>query len=158
MNKITSFFWVMTLSMALCVSTAWAQAASSQPMPKLPMTELSAGMHVIKAEVATTEAQRRQGLMFRKSMGANEGMLFVYEEPVGLCMWMKNTHLPLSVAFIDANGRIVNIENMKPHTTTNHCGKGPVRFALEMNQGWFKQKNIGAGSLISGLEKWRAQK
>ena len=155
MNKITSLFWVLTLSLGLCFSTASAETRPGQAVRPLPVVELSAGMHLIKAEVAETETQRRQGLMHRRSMGANEGMLFVYEQPVGLCMWMKNTYIPLSVAFIDAQGRIVNIEHMKPHTTKNHCGKGPVRFALEMNRGWFKDKNIGPGSIISGLEKWR---
>jgi uncharacterized protein len=127
--------------------------ASAQSVDKLPVVELSAGMHLIKAEVATTEAHQKQGLMFRQSMGTNEGMLFVYDVPVGLCMWMKNTLIPLSVAFIDADGKIVNIEDMKPQTTTNHCGKKPVRYALEMNRGWFKQKNITPGTIISGLPR-----
>ncbi len=155
MNKVISILLAGVFSIVACIQLALAQTASSQPMSKLPTVALSAGMYVIQAEVASTEGQQKQGLMYRRSMGANEGMLFVYEEPVGLCMWMKNTYIPLSVAFIDAAGRIINIEDMKPHTTQNHCGKGPVRFALEMNRGWFKAKNIGPGSVISGLEKWR---
>ncbi|RJX30359.1 MAG: DUF192 domain-containing protein [Oxalobacter sp.] len=137
-----------------------AQSSLGQPSlgqfaRELPVVELSAGMYLIKAEVASTEEQQRRGLMHRRSMGQNEGMLFVYPVPVGLCMWMKNTNIPLSVAFIDGSGKIVNIEDMQPHTTTNHCGKGSVRFALEMNRGWFRDKNILPGSRISGLERWR---
>lgn len=110
-------------------------------------------MYVIQAEVAATEAARQQGLMFRQSMGANEGMLFIFEAPAGVCMWMKNTPLPLSVAFIDQAGKIVNIEDMQPNTTNPHCAKKLIRYALEMNQGWFKQKNIKAGSTIEGLPR-----
>lgn len=110
-------------------------------------------MHVILAEVAANEAARQQGLMFRQSMGSNEGMLFVFERPAGVCMWMKDTPLPLSVAFIDQEGKIVNIEDMQPHTTDSHCAKKLIRYALEMNQGWFKQKNIKPGTTVQGLPK-----
>lgn len=129
--------------------------AYAQAQEKLPVAELSAGIHVIKAEVAMTQQQQQQGLMFRDRLGENEGMLFAYGAPAQVCMWMKNTLLPLSVAFIDAHGKIVNIEDMKPQTMTSHCGKGLVYYALEMNQGWFKQRNIRAGSIISGLPKGR---
>lgn len=133
---------------ALATFSAYAFAASSS---KFPTIELNAGMHVIKAEVASTNAQRQQGLMFREKMAPNEGMIFVFEAPASVCMWMKNTLLPLSVAFIDADRKIVNIEDMNPQTTDSHCAKKPVRYALEMNQGWFKQKNIKPGSVIGGL-------
>jgi uncharacterized membrane protein (UPF0127 family) len=114
---------------------------------------LTAGMHVIKAEVAATDAERQQGLMFRQKMAPNEGMLFVFPSPASVCMWMKNTYLPLSVAFVDENGKIVNIEDMQPQTTDSHCAKKPVRYALEMNQGWFKKKNIKPGSEIAELAR-----
>ncbi|MDP9107705.1 MAG: DUF192 domain-containing protein, partial [Pseudomonadota bacterium] len=87
---------------------------------KFGTTTLSAGIHLIKAEVASSEAEREQGLMFREKMGTNEGMVFLFGAPAGVCMWMKNTLLPLSVAFIDADGKIVNIEDMKPQTTDSH--------------------------------------
>lgn len=106
---------------------------------------------MIKAEVAANEAERQQGLMFREKMAVNEGMIFDFEAPASVCMWMKNTLIPLSVAFIDSNGKIVNIEDMQPQTTTSHCAKKTVRYALEMNQGWFRQKNIKPGSVIEGL-------
>lgn len=134
----------------LIMSFGYAEAFAQQ---RLPVMQLTAGMHVIRAEVAATEPQRQQGLMFRQSMEVNEGMLFVFERPAGVCMWMKNTPLPLSVAFIDAEGKIINIEDMQPNTTDSHCAKKLIRYALEMNQGWFKQRNIKPGSTIQGLPK-----
>jgi uncharacterized membrane protein (UPF0127 family) len=125
-------------------SIAFAQS-KSQPV------KLSAGIYVIQAEVAATDAERQQGLMMRTRLGASEGMVFDFGAPAGVCMWMKNTLIPLSVAFIDTEGKIVNIEDMQPETTDSHCAKKVVRYALEMNQGWFKQKNIKAGSKIEGL-------
>lgn len=118
---------------------------------RLPVAELTAGMHIIKAEVAARDEDRQQGLMYREKMGTNEGMLFIFDQPQKVCMWMKNTLLPLSVAFTDARGRILNIEDMKPQTLDSHCSSGAARYALEMNQGWFKQKNIKAGQTLGGL-------
>jgi uncharacterized membrane protein (UPF0127 family) len=114
---------------------------------------LTAGMHLIKAEVAATDAQRAQGLMLREAMPVNAGMVFVFDAPATQCMWMKNTLLPLSVAFIDADGRIVNIRDMQPQTLDSHCStKGvPVMYALEMHQGWFHQKHIKPGMKIGNL-------
>jgi uncharacterized membrane protein (UPF0127 family) len=120
---------------------------------QLPRTELSAGMHLIKAEVADNFVTRMQGLMHRTSMGPNEGMLFIFDEAGIQCMWMKNTLIPLSVAYIADDGSIVNIEDMKPQTEDSHCTKKPVRFALEMNLGWFAKRGIKAGTKIEGLEK-----
>lgn len=125
----------------------------AQQNQKFPVISLNAGIHVIKAEVASTNAERQQGLMFREKMAPNEGMVFVFDGPAEVCMWMKNTPLPLSVAFIDESGKIINIEDMKPQTTDSHCGKKLVRYALEMNQGWFKQKNIKPGTTIEGLPR-----
>lgn len=122
----------------------------AQQVQQFRSTTLNAGMYVIKAEVAANEAERQQGLMFREKMAVNEGMLFDFNAPAGICMWMKNTLIPLSVAFIDSNGKIVNIEDMQPQTTASHCAKKMVRYALEMNQGWFRQKNIKPGSMITG--------
>lgn len=130
-------------------------SAFSQEGAKLPIMELTVGIHVIKAEVAANDAQRQQGLMHREKMAQNEGMLFVFDGPAKVCMWMKNTRIPLSVAFIDMDGKIVNIEDMKPHSLESHCGKRLVRYALEMNQGWFLQKNINPGNTINGLTKGR---
>ena len=147
----------MTNSLARALKTGLAifvfsmSAAHAQQGARLPVTQLTAGMHVIKAEVAATDPQRSQGLMFREQMGANEGMVFLFPEPTDSCMWMKNTPLPLSVAFIDANSTIVNIADMKPHSTDSHCATSKVRYALEMNVGWFAKRGIKAGSRIDGL-------
>lgn len=132
-----------------------AAVAAAQQAQKFDVVALSAGINLIKAEVATTPAQREQGLMMREKIGANEGMVFVFEGPADVCMWMKNTPLPLSVAFIDGDGKIVNIEDMQPQTMESHCAKRLVRYALEMNLGWFKQKNVKPGAVISGLPSLR---
>src|SRR5262249_47614325 len=92
-------------------------------------------------------------LMFRESLGANDGMLFVFPEPEVQCMWMKNTLIPLSVAFLDAEGSIVSISEMKPQTETSHCAARPAKYALEMSRGWFSAKGIKPGFKIGGLEK-----
>ena len=120
---------------------------------QMPRIELSAGFHRIEAEVAANQPNRMQGLMMRKSMPANHGMLFVFAQAERHCMWMRNTYLPLSVAFLDERGRILNIENMQPQTENNHCAAAPARFALEMNRGWFADKGIKPGQRIGGLEK-----
>ena len=115
------------------------------------MITLSAGMHLIKAEVAATEKQRAQGLMHREKLGPNAGMVFVFGAPARVCMWMKNTPLPLSVAFLDRKGVVLNIADMHPNTTTSHCSNHPAHYALEMDQGWFAKKGIKPGSVVKGL-------
>ena len=135
-------------------ATAWMFAAFfsvSHAQQIFPSTTLNIGIHMIKAEVAVSDEQRAQGLMFREKMAPNEGMVFRFPETRHVCMWMKNTLLPLSVAFIDEKGRIINIEDMQPQTLNAHCAKKPARFALEMNQGWFRQKNIRSGLQVTGL-------
>ena len=117
---------------------------------KLPAIALTAGMHLIQAEVAQSPDQRSIGLMHRKTMGANEGMLFIFEQPGQQCFWMKNTLLPLSIAFLADDGSVVNIEDMKPQTLDSHCSKKPVRFVLEMNDGWFDKRGIKPGHRLSG--------
>ena len=89
--------------------------------------------------------------MFREKLGPNEGMVFLFGAPAGVCMWMKNTLIPLSVAFLDQDGKIINIEDMKPQTTDSHCANKPATYALEMTAGWFRQKNIKPGMKIDGL-------
>lgn len=128
-------------------------AAAAAQQPALPAVDLTIGMHRIRAEVAADMGSRMQGLMFRKSMAAGAGMVFVFDEVTTHCMWMKNTYLPLSVAFIDEAGTIVNIADMKPQTEDSHCAAKPARYALEMNQGWFAQRGIKAGARLAGLPK-----
>jgi uncharacterized membrane protein (UPF0127 family) len=121
----------------------------------LPVVQLSAGMHLIRAEVAADMASRSRGLMFRKSLAQNAGMVFVFDEASQHCMWMKNTLIPLSVAFLDDNGTIINIENMAPQTEDTHCAARPARYALEMDRGWFAARGIKPGTKLGGLEKLR---
>ena len=135
-----------TLSMAMLSVCAWAQDAPQH----LPAIKLSVGMHVIRAEVAQTPEERSIGLMFRKTLGTNDGMLFSFEQPGVQCFWMKNTLLPLSVAFVADDGSIANIEAMKPQTLDSHCSIKPVRFVLEMNNGWFAKRGIKPGMRIQG--------
>lgn len=126
-------------------------AASLAALAEMPRLELSAGFYRIEAEVAATLPERMQGLMQRRSMGANQGMLFVFPQAQRHCMWMKNTPLPLSVAFLDETGRVINIRDMQPYTEQSHCADAPARFALEMHQGWFAARGIGPGMRIGGL-------
>ena len=127
-------------------AAAWAQGA-------MPLMELSAGFHRIEAEVAATDRDRQVGLMNRREMPPQRGMLFVFDHENTHCMWMRNTYLPLSVAFIDARGVIINIADMKPQTEDNHCAKVPARYALEMNVGWFAQRGIKPGTKLGGIDK-----
>jgi uncharacterized membrane protein (UPF0127 family) len=133
--------------LALFASSAWSQSA---PQLDLPKVTLKAGMHLIHAQVASTPEQRATGLMLRAEMPANEGMLFVFEEPAGQCFWMKNTLLPLTAAFVADDGTIVNLADMKPRTLDSHCSAKPVRYVLEMHQGWFAKRGLQAGSRLGG--------
>jgi uncharacterized protein len=143
----------MRSSPLLAVSCAVALAAASSALAQMPVVQLSAGIHLVRAEVASTFDSRGTGLMFRKSLGPNEGMLFVFPEAQVHCMWMKNTFVPLSVAFIDSTGTIVSISDMQPQTETSHCAAGPAKYALEMNRGWFSARGLKAGARISGIDK-----
>jgi uncharacterized membrane protein (UPF0127 family) len=116
-----------------------------------PVAQLNAGMHLIRAEVVSDPGTRAEGLMYRKSMQQSAGMLFIFDEAAVHCMWMKNTLIPLSVAFIDDRGAIVNIEDMEPQTEASHCAAQPVRYALEMNRGWFAARGVKPGSRLGGI-------
>jgi uncharacterized membrane protein (UPF0127 family) len=131
---------------SLAASGAWAQEGPQ----KLRTIQLHAGMQNITAEVAMTDRERAIGLMHRTQMGTHEGMLFVFERPGVQCFWMKNTLIPLSVAFIDDDGTIVNVDEMKPQTLDSHCSDRPVRYVLEMNTGWFKKRALDTGSKLTG--------
>jgi len=137
------------LTVAALLSPLWT-SAQEVPQMNLQRIKLSAGMHLIDAQVALTPEQRQIGLMFRKNMPQHEGMIFVFEETSQQCFWMKNTLLPLTAAFVADDGTIVNMADMKPQTTDSHCSIQPVRYVLEMNQGWFVKKGIKAGSKLGG--------
>lgn len=135
---------------ALVALVATAAAAQEPPQLNLPRVVLNAGMHRIDAQVALTPEQRQIGLMYRADMPQHEGMLFVFDEPSQQCFWMKNTLLPLTAAFVADDGSIVNLVDMQPKTTESHCSAKPVRFVLEMNQGWFGKRAIKAGFRLTG--------
>jgi len=138
---------VLLAIMLATFSPGWAQ------QPQLPLLELFAGMHRIEAEVAATSNSRQTGMMQRTIMAPQRGMLFVFPDVARHCMWMRNTLLPLSVAFLDEKGRIINVEDMQPKTEDNQCAKAPARYALEMNPGWFRSRGLGAGFAIMGIDK-----
>jgi uncharacterized membrane protein (UPF0127 family) len=144
---MSCLFYFMRALFALMVVAAPALAQ------ELPVVQLSAGMHLIRAEVAADFSSRGRGLMHRKSLGANAGMLFVFDNPAIHCMWMKNTYIPLSVAFVDEKGTIINIADMQPHSEQSHCAAQPALYALEMTQGWFAQRGIKPGVRLGGLPK-----
>lgn len=147
MNKESSMKkWIAGLLAGLFGTLAIAQNS-------MPVMELAAGFHRIEAEVAANDQNRQVGLMNRRSMPPQHGMLFVFPFDYTHCMWMRNTLIPLSVAFVDADGGILNIEDMQPQTENNHCAKKPARYALEMNLGWFAQRGIKPGMKLMGLER-----
>ena len=140
-----SFLVILGLTLSLCGFQAEAQKTSH--------TELSIGLYTIRAEIAATPAARTQGLMYRQFLPDDDGMLFVFEDKAFHCFWMRNTRIPLSIAFIADDGKIVNIEDMQAMTETNHCPHQAIRYALEMNRGWFAKKGIGPKHRVVGLPK-----
>lgn len=134
---------------ALLVAFAGFAHAEAPP----PVRQVKVAGHALRVEVAATIEQRMKGLMFREKLGANDGMLFVFDEPGYHAMWMKNTPLPLSVAFVDGAGAILNILDMEPHTLEQHAAAGPAVYAIETNKGWFAKRRIKAGDKVTGLPK-----
>lgn len=135
---------------ALAWSAAAAAWAQDMPQTNLQRVDITAGMHRIDAQVALSPQERQTGLMHRKEMPPQEGMLFVFEQPATQCFWMKNTLLPLTAAFVADDGTIVNLADMKPQTLDSHCSDKPVRYVLEMNQGWFAKRGLKAGFKLTG--------
>ncbi len=143
--------WLALFATLLGVAAFPVQAQNSPT--EFRVIPLQAGIHVIQAEIGANAQERSRGLMFRKSLGPNQGMAFLFDQPGIHCMWMKNTFIALSVAFLDEEGRIINIADMRPQTENSHCATQPARYALEMNQGWFAKRGLKAGSKITGLPK-----
>jgi uncharacterized membrane protein (UPF0127 family) len=134
---------------ATATLAAQAQPAAEQPQ-RLQAITLGAGMHNIRAELAITPEQRQKGLMYRRDLASHEGMLFVFEEPQPQCFWMRNTPTALTIAFVADDGSIVNLADMKPFDESSHCSTQPVRYVLEMNQGWFAKRNLKPGFKLTG--------
>ena len=139
-----------TVLVAALLAFHGLHAARADPLMTYP---LKVKGYAIRVEVANTEDTRRTGLMFRDALPENQGMLFVYETEGRHAMWMKNTLIPLSVAFIDRSGRIINIEDMQPQTEDAHGAQASVAFSLEANRGWFTKRGIKAGDRVQGLER-----
>lgn len=137
----------------LAVTLAYASLANAQVNKDLPVVELKIKEHKLKVEVAATAATRTVGLMNRFSLAPDSGMLFVFPQSEPLAFWMRNTFIPLSIAYVDSKGVILNIADMKPKDETTVPSKGPAMFAIEMKQGWFKEKGIVAGDKVEGLDK-----
>jgi uncharacterized protein len=144
---MTRLFALLACLLATAVNPAWGR---DEPQTGLARVTLGAGMHRIQAQVAATPQQRAVGLMFRPEMPAHEGMVFVFDRPAIQCFWMKNTLLPLTAAFVADDGTIVNLADMAPKSLDSHCSSQPVRFVLEMNQGWFAKRGIQAGYRLTG--------
>lgn len=139
---------MMRTLITLAAAAGFAHAAAAAD---LPTTTLTVGTHKLTAEIARTPEQQMVGLMNRFSLKPDHGMIFVYERPEPLSFWMRNTYIPLSIAFIGADGRILNIEDMRPQTDETHWSKGPALYALEMKKGWFAERGIGPGTPVTGL-------
>ena len=137
-------------ALALALVASHPAAAQGEPQPKLPTTPLTIGMYIIHAELAVTPDQQETGMMFRRTMGDSDGMLFVDDHRSVRCFWMHNTLLPLSIAFIADDGRIVNLADMAPQTDATHCSTQPVRYALEVPLGWFAKRGFKAGDRLRG--------
>jgi hypothetical protein len=148
---MTAFLSRLLAAAAIAAAmSAAAQAPDGKPQ-SLPVTKIQVGTHAVNAEVASTPDQRTIGLMYRFSLPADRGMLFVFPAPAQQGFWMRNTSIPLSIAFIDAEGRILNVLDMAPHDESSHPSRGPALYALEMRKGWFAERGLGPGTVVTGL-------
>ena len=142
--------WLRLLLLPLVLGPAGAMA-QERPQLDLPRVSIGAGMFRIDAQVAASPEQRQIGLMYRFNLPADRGMLFVFPRPEPLSFWMRNTYIPLSIAFIDAEGRILNVEDMAPRDETGVPSRGAALYALEMRKGWFADRGVVAGARVIGL-------
>ncbi|HRH05444.1 MAG TPA: DUF192 domain-containing protein [Burkholderiaceae bacterium] len=151
MRSLSRLFGLSLGLLALANMSLSDAHAQEGPQLSLNRIKISAGMHQIDTQLAMTPQERQIGLMNRPSMPSHEGMLFVFEEAGVQCFWMKNTLLPLTAAFVADDGTIVNLADMKPQVLDSHCSKKPVRYVLEMNQGWFAKRGIKPGFKLTGI-------
>lgn len=149
-KSVATLAFASLLVALLAPMPASAQPADGKPQ-SLPITTIKVGPHTVAAEVASTPDQRTIGLMYRFSLPADHGMLFVFPEPQPLSFWMRNTYIPLSIAYIDAEGRILNVVEMAPRSDATHPSRGEALYALEMRKGWFADKGVGPGTRVTGL-------
>lgn len=142
--------WALAFSASMASLLCTPVQAQDSAQTGLPRTTLTAGFYQLDTELAQTPQQHAVGLMFRRQMAPQEAMLFIFDQAQKQCFWMKNTLLPLTAAFLADDGTVVNLEDMQPQTTNSHCSARPVRFVLEVNQGWFAKKGLKPGTRLSG--------
>ena len=140
--------WLRAGCLALSVAGLARGAAAPEPLPTIPLT---INGNKIVVEVASTPERRALGLMNRFSLQPDHGMLFVFEHPEPQGFWMKNTFIPLSIAFVAADGRIINLDEMQPHDESTHLSRAPALYAIEMRKGWFTERGIKSGDVVKGL-------
>jgi len=145
-SLIKRALWFAGAVLVIATVVTFLASCPGQSPAGLPIIKMEIDGHKLKAEVVSTMEQRTRGLMYRRELDRNAGMLFVYEEKEQLSFWMKNTFIPLSIAFIADDGRIEHITDMAPQTLAPHSSLKPVRYALEMNRGWFEGNNIKVGA------------
>jgi len=148
---MTACCWAKRCLPALLLSLlAGFSTAQDGPQEDLPRAQLTIRQQMIEVQLAATPEQRQIGLMHRKSLPEHEGMLFIYQDDALRCFWMRHTPLPLTAAFMDKQGIIVDLADMHPLTDKSHCSTQPVRYVLEMPQGWFDKHDIKAGERLKG--------
>lgn len=147
---------IVLASLVLIIGSAVFQLTANaiarhQPQSPLPTTQVQVGGETLTVELATTEAQIERGLMFRRTLTANQGMLFVYANAQERTFWMKNTSLPLAIAFLDDAGRIIHIAEMQPYDQSLTPSQGLARYALEVHTGWFAAHRVQIGTMVTGV-------
>jgi uncharacterized membrane protein (UPF0127 family) len=139
------------LFLSLVILNAALTACASQKLETAVLTITRAGSTPVEitVEIARTDEEKAKGLMHRKELPDGEGMLFFYDRDQQMSFWMKNTLIPLSIAFIAADGRIIEIRDMQPHDLSSVRSSRSVRYALETPQGWFERAGVKAGDVIN---------
>jgi uncharacterized membrane protein (UPF0127 family) len=136
---------------AAALSMAFAALAGAEENAAAPKFALEIGSAKLEVEVANTPDARERGMMNRTNLGADSGMLFVLDTPDNVCLWMKNTKIPLSAAFINSYGWIMKIVDLQPDTLDEHCAPFPIKYVLEVNRDWFASNRIKAGDRVDKL-------
>ncbi|OFV50976.1 DUF192 domain-containing protein [Oligella sp. HMSC09E12] len=151
MRYIKPLFFSLSLMLASVLMPATSQAATTESAPQLPTQLLRLGNSTLEVEIAATNQSRQRGLMHRHVMAEERGMLFVFEQAERLCFWMRNTYIPLSIAYLDKDATIIEIFDMQALDERSVCSTAPAQFALEVNQGWFERHQIQVGQRVEGI-------
>ncbi len=142
-------FWRLSLILQVLILFFSACSQSTSPKGVASIFELSLGAKKIYAELAITETQKAKGLMFRQSLPENNAMIFIYDSPQRVSFWMKNTEIPLDIAFLDKNGVITEIRQMYPRNLNSVTSSSDsIVYCIETNQNWFLKNNVGVGDKL----------